>query len=147
MKKALVYILSAVLLTTFMASCSTGLEPVEDLENTGYTIVVSGTVADITTTEPLENVKITLYAAEVTEYGEGALVNRTVYTDNRGRFELTESGFQQKITCRVTAEDQSGVYESATQEMVVSWNGTSYNSQTRTSYVNDVNFYLKKENQ
>ena len=118
MKKALVYILSAVLLTAFMASCSTGLEPVEDLENTGYTIVVSG-----------------------------ALVSRTVYTDNRGRFELTEGGFQQKITCRVTAEDQSGVYESATQEMVVSWNGTSYNSQTRTSYVNDVNFYLKKENQ
>ena len=61
MKKALVYILSAVLLTAFMASCSTGLEPVEDLENTGYTIVISGTAADITTTEPLENVKITFY--------------------------------------------------------------------------------------
>lgn len=145
MKKALVYILSAVLLTAFSASCSTGLEPVGDLENTGYTIVISGTAADITTTEPLENVKITFYAAEVTEYGEGALVDRTVYTDNRGRFELTEGGFQQKILCRITAEDQTGTYESSTQEMIVSWSGPSFNSETGSFYANDVNFYLKKE--
>ena len=145
MKKALVYILSAVLLTAFSASCSTGLEPVEDLKNTGYTIVISGTAADIATTEPLENVKITLYAAAVAENGGGALVSRSVYTDNRGRFQLTEGGFQQKILCMITAEDQTGNYESATQEMVVSWSGTSYNPQTRTSYVNDVDFYLKKE--
>ena len=144
MKKAIVYILSAVLLTAFTASCSTGLEPVEDLANTGYTIVISGTAADISTTEPLENVKITLHAAEVVESGEGALESKSVYTDNRGRFSLEMGGFIRMISCVVTAEDQSGTYASATQEMKISWSGPSFNQETGTFYVNNLDFYLKK---
>lgn len=145
MKKALVYILSAVLLTAFSASCSTGLEPVEDLETTGYTIVISGTAADINTTEPLENVKITLYAAEISDMGDVSLVNKSVYTDNRGKFQLTEDGFDKMISCKITAEDQTSTYASSTQEMIVTWSGPSFNPETGTFYVNDVNFYLRKE--
>lgn len=145
MKKVVIYILSAVLLTAFTASCSTGLEPVEDLANTGYTIVIAGTAADITTTEPLENVKITFHATEVVESGEGMVESKSVYTDNRGRFTLEMGGFVRMISCIVTAEDQSGTYASATQEMKISWSGPSFNQETGTFYVNNLDFYLKKE--
>lgn len=145
MKKAIAYILSALLFTAFSASCSTGLEPVEDLETTGYTIVISGTAADLNTTNPLENVKITLYAAEISDMGDVSLVNKSVYTDNRGKFQLTEDGFYRMISCRITAEDQTSTYASSAQEMIVTWSGPSFNPETGTFYVNDVNFYLRKE--
>jgi len=145
MKKAIAYILSAVITILLATSCSAGLDPVGDLEDTGYTIVVSGSVADIATAEPLENVKITFYAAEVADFESGTLIVKTVYTDNRGRFNFKESGFEKMISCRITAEDHEGTYTPSTQKLFVSWTGPSFDNRTGTFFVNDLNFHLEKK--
>lgn len=148
MNKTLAKIFAAIFLTLCLVSCSAEMMPYPEHNNDqlkeGYTVIISGTASDVITAEPLENVKITLQAAEITDDGHGILYTRNAYTDNRGRYELKESGFSKKIICWITAEDQTEKYKSAEAEMTVSWSGPSFDAKNGIFYANDIDFYLEK---
>ncbi|MBR5273818.1 MAG: hypothetical protein IKU33_01080 [Bacteroidales bacterium] len=106
-------------------------------------IVISGAVSDILTGEPLEEIKISLHAAEFGDNENVNLVSKTTYTDNSGRYTVSAVGFTYITTCLVTAEDPNGKYADSSQEIMVTW--TAPNMQGNTFYVNDINFYLERD--
>lgn len=105
-------------------------------------ILISGTASDILTGEPLEEIKISLHAAEFGDNDNVNLVSKTTYTDNSGKYTVSAKGFTYITTCLVTAEDPNGVYADSSQEIMVTW--TAPNMQGNTFYVNECNFYLER---
>ena len=134
------------LFSTAVLSCSEG--PISEFQPSEeeLEIVISGAVSDIQTGKPLEEVKITLHAAEFGGNDNVNLVSKTTYTDNTGKYSVSAQGFTYITTCLVTAEDPNGVYVDSSQEIMVTW--TAPNMHGNTFFVNDINFYLERnENQ
>lgn len=104
---------------------------------------VSGTASDISTGQPLEEIKITIHAAEQPDGSETNLISKTAYTDNSGKFTISADGFRNQTTCMIIAEDPDGIYEDAIQEIKISWSSTSMLG--NVFYVNDCDFYLEKK--
>ncbi len=133
------------LLSVAMAalSCSKGL-PYEPYDKASYTIVVSGTASDKSDGTPLQNIGITLYAAEKAAGKEAVISTTEVRTDNNGSYTLTLGGFSKPISASITASDPTGTYGTSQQEIRISWNGTSFDEYTGYFYVNDCDFYMEK---
>jgi hypothetical protein len=145
MKLFFVNMLMLLSVTMAALSCSTGPNEFENTEYEGtYTVVVSGTASEKSTSQPLEGIKITLHAAEPVVNNSGEVRTMTVYTDNKGRFTLTAEGFTREISCTITSDDMKGIYEYGRQDMKIFWKGPSYDSKTGTFYVNDCDFYMEK---
>lgn len=133
------------LLSVSMAalSCSKGL-PHDPYDNNTHTIVVSGTASDKATGTPLPAIEITLYAAEKVAGGEISISTTEVITVSDGRYTLTLDGFNEPISCTITAADPHNIYGTSQQELRISWSGTSYDEYTGYFYVNDCDFYMEK---
>ena len=130
------------LVTTAVLSCSEGLLSESQPSEEELEIVISGAVSDILTGEPLEDIKICLHAAEFGDNENVNLVSKTSYTDNSGKYTVSAIGFTYITTCLITAEDPNGKYADSSQEVMVTW--TAPNMQGNTFYVNDINFYLER---
>lgn len=134
------------LLSTAVLSCSMEIMGENQVSDEELEILISGTASDIQTGEPLEEIKITLHAAEFGGKDNVNLVSKTTYTDNTGKYSVSAKGFTYITTCLVTAEDLNGVYSDSSQEIMVTW--TAPNMQGNTFFVNEINFYLERnENQ
>lgn len=148
MNRTIAHIFAASLFTLSLASCNAEMSLYPDYNEVpsadGYTVIISGTASDRHTAEPLENVKVTLHAAEITGDDHGTIYTKSVYTDNRGKYEIREDGFRKMIICRLTAEDQTGLYQNASAEMNVTWSGPSFDAVNGAFYANDIDFYLEK---
>lgn len=143
----LLFVNTIMLLSVTMAALSCSKGPVNEINpefDGTYTVVVSGTASEKSTSTPLEGIKITLHAAEPIVNNSGEIRTMTVYTDNRGRFTLTAEGFTREISCTITSDDMKGIYEYGRQDMKIYWKGSSYDARTGTFYVNDCDFYLEK---
>jgi hypothetical protein len=112
-------------------------------ENAPLVLSVSGTASDISTGQPLEEIKITIHAYEKLDGSVANTVSKTTYTDNKGRFTISADGFTNQTTCLVTAEDPDGIYEGANQEIKISWSQTSMLD--NVFFVNDCDFYLERK--
>ena len=112
-------------------------------ENAPLVLSVSGTASDISTGQPLEDIKITIHAAEQPDGSGTNLVSKTAYTDNTGKFTISAEGFNNQTTCKIIAEDPDGIYEDSIQEIKISWSSTSMLG--NVFYVNDCDFYLEKK--
>lgn len=143
MLKNVFNILILLLVSTAVLSCSA--EPMSEYQPSEeeLEIVISGAVSDILTGEPLEEVKITLHAAEFGGNDNVNLISKTTYTDNTGKYSVSAKGFTYITTCLVTAEDPNGEYVESSQEIMVTW--TAPNMQGNTFFVNDINFYLERK--
>lgn len=149
MKKHLINIVILLLSATAVLSCSViNAEPgspdiVPDADGT-WGLVISGTASDKNEAFPLEEMKITLHTAAISEDAEEVLFTKTVYTDNRGGFTLEARGFTTPISCIIKAEDPNGIYASHTHEIpLITWD-SSYNMMAGVYYINDCDFYLEK---
>ena len=148
MIKIIKKILTLSLLTAVTTSCSMAfLGDQEAALNGNKTIVINGVVSDVVTNSPIPDMKITFSA-----YGENSLsvmplVSTVTTTDDNGIYTVEVFGFSDPVTCTVTAEstdETANEYETLTNKIVVTWSGTSYEAYTRTFYVNDCNFQMKK---
>lgn len=135
-------ILILLLASTAVLSCSDVDSDRFERPDEELVISISGTASDLSTGEPIEEIKITVHAAEYGDKDNVNLVSKTTYTDNTGRFSISAEGFSYTTTCLVTAEDPNGIYADASQEIKISWSATSM--QGNTFYVNECDFYLEK---
>lgn len=143
MNKLILNILILLLASTAVSSCSVeGVGSVQSPNDT-LTFSISGTASDLLTGAPLEEIKITVHAAEYGSKDHLNLVSKSTYTDNTGRFTISAEGFINTTTCLVTAEDPNGIYADASQEIKISWSAP--NMQGNTFFVNDCDFYLEKK--
>lgn len=136
------------LLSASIAALSCSMEVPQNPESPDsdfYTIVVSGTASDKENGTPLEGIRISIQTNGITSSDKRESRTSTTFTDNRGFFTITADGFVRQISCTITAEDNSGLYGSARQDLNISWSGTSFDEYTGYFYVNDCDFYLEKQ--
>ena len=111
------------------------------LEGEG-TVIISGVVSDKSSTSPVKDMKI-IFEAYTTR---GKLIDsKTVYSSSDGTYTVESSGYTSEINCILKASDSSDTYAESTVELNVDWNGSPFNKATRTFFVNNCNFYMKRK--
>ncbi len=146
MRYVIINIFMLLLSATAVLSCSVGMlnEPEMNPGPMEQYITVTGSASDIETGEPIEEVKITLHAAEKFTDDSSFLTYKTTYTDNSGNFSINMGPFMSAASFTISAEDPNGVYENATHEIpLVTWD-FDYNISEGTFFVNGCDFHLKK---
>ena len=73
------------------------------------------------------------------------MIMETVYSNSKGEFSILTEGADTDLFCIVTAEDPNGVYESQTRQILVSWEGVSFDRLSNTYVVNDCSFVLNRK--
>lgn len=114
-----------------------------------YSVMMSGLVSEIGGgNNPIAGIRITFSAFEENSISVMPVVTKTVYTDGNGVYSVEAGGFSEAIRCTITASStaQNSVqYEEQSQEILVTWNGDSFDPETSTFFVNNCNFLLKKK--
>lgn len=145
MKKIIINITMLLSVTIAALSCSTEAPFSYDVNtHSSYTIIISGTASDKSSSTPLEGIRISLYATEKGNDKESGMKTKAVYTDSKGYFALSLGGFSKPAHCTIMANDPEGIYETVQQDINISWNGTSFDEQTGCFYVNSCDFYMDK---
>ncbi len=148
MIKILKKILILAILTTSSVSCSMaflGEDP--NILDGDMTIVINGIASDVVTNAPISDIKVTFSAFAENSLSVLPIVSTTVHTDSKGIYTIEVFGFSDPVTCTLTAESTDKTadkYETMTNKIVVNWSGNSFDEASRTFYVNDCNFQMKK---
>lgn len=119
-------------------SCSKGPEMTE-----GGIIVISGTISDMDTKQPLEGVKILFTAYDSDEDFTLPVTEQNVYTDSKGSYSIMASGFSTPVTCVIVTEAEG--YAAVRKEVFVNWEGTSFDRVSNSFFVNECDFHLEKK--
>ena len=148
MKKYLYKILSLVLLSASLLSCSLILLDINDRQTgSNFKVIVNGVVSDVTSNSVITGAKIT-FEAYADETAATPFLTKTVYSDSNGIYTVEAEGFSDPITCLVTAESTTqnqAQYETLTNKVVVTWNGSSFDQESNTFFVNECNFQMKQK--
>ena len=120
-------------------SCSDSMDP-DYSDPSDKTVMINGTVSEISTRLPIEGVKIAFMA-----YGKAGQPISTInaYTDSRGAFKLKAERIGTVVTCTLISEhpDYSGIEK----EIIINWTGPSYDPESRIFYINDCDFHLERK--
>ena len=139
-------ILALTILAALSISCSMALlnddETVLDGE---FAIAVNGVVYDVATNAPLNDIQVTFSAFATNSLSVMPIISKTVMTEADGTYSFIAFGFSDPVTCKIIAEDAEGRYETMTNEVVVAWEGNSYDPERKTFFVNDCNFQMEKK--
>ena len=140
------YIAALLSVATAVLSCSVEAMP-EDSEGAYYmdrTILVTGSVSDMNG-NAVEDITITLKAYPQNDVSAPPVASETTYTSNKGTYSIHAKGSQMQLLCTITAEDMNGMYESQTQQVIVSWKGMAFDETSNMFIVNNCNFQLNKK--
>ena len=107
-------------------------------------ILVTGSVSDMDG-KALEDITITLKAYPQDDAGASPVTSETTYSSNKGTYSIRAKGSDMQLICLITAEDMNGVYESLTQQVIISWKGMAFDEYSNMFIVNDCNFQLNKK--
>lgn len=142
--RIILYIVTLLLASTAVLSCSKGdMMEMDHIGNANEkSMVIMGSVSDRITGEALEDIAIKFKAYLQSEADKAPAYEETVYTDNKGTFTIHSAGADEKMICILTAEDKNGEYESQSQEIIITWEGTSFDRKSNTFIVNSCNFQL-----
>ena len=142
-------ILALTILAAISISCSTALLNHEETVLDGeFAIVVNGVVSDVVSNAPIKDIQVTFSAFATNSLSVMPLISKTVSTKSDGTYSFKVFGFSDPVTCKITAmskEDAENRYETMTNEVVVTWEGNSYDPDSKTFFVNDCNFQMEKE--
>ena len=142
-------ILALTILAAISISCSTALLNDEETVLDGeFAIVVNGVVSDVVSNAPIKDIQVTFSAFATNSLSVMPLISKTVSTKADGTYSFKVFGFSDPVTCKITAmskEDAENRYETMTNEVVVTWEGNSYDPDSKTFFVNDCNFQMEKE--
>ena len=83
-----------------VSSCSVGDVYIDDdiSGEPSNTLIITGTVSDLSSGEPLEDIQITLTATELYDSQDGRIVTKNTYTNNKGQYALAADGFSRQVT-------------------------------------------------
>ena len=148
MIKKLKKLLALTILAAASASCSQVFlfDDGSNLEG-DMKIVVTGVVSDVVTNKPIQDITITFSAFAENSISVLPLISKTIRTDENGVYLIDSHGFNKPVTCIITAESTEltgAQYKKMENKVVVKWNGSSYDEASKTFYVNDCNFQMKK---
>lgn len=105
-------------------------------------IIISGTVSDFHTKSPIEGAEVRFLIHQENDSASTLIVQSSEYTDSKGTYSIMEEGFDSTIHCRLIVSHED--YSSESQEIIVNWGGTSFDSEKNTYFVNECNIHLKK---
>ncbi|MBQ7898987.1 MAG: carboxypeptidase regulatory-like domain-containing protein [Bacteroidales bacterium] len=145
MKRTLTHIFILLLTAAAASSCSVAMDfedgmaskPLRDRQ-----ILISGQVMDASG-NILKDITIDFNAYVLDNTGGSTVSSETVHTDSKGLFSINSEGAQEALLCTVTASDKKGMYDSQTKQIIVTWDGPSF--QDNLFVVNDCNFHLNKK--
>lgn len=123
-------------------SCS-NIENTRETETADKTVIINGTVSEISTRQPIEGVKIAFMAYSSYGRTDGPVLSLNAYTDSRGTFNLKAEEIGAAVKCILTTEHPE--YSGIEKEIIINWTGTSYDAESRTFYVNDCDFHLQRK--
>lgn len=129
-------------LLSIAAFCSCSLVDQENEINDTMTLIISGTVSDNASKQPLEGVKIIFQAYASEGQSDSPEISQNAYTDSNGVFSIKATGFSSAVTCVLTTDHPD--YSSVRKDILINWTGTSYDFQTKTFFVNDCDFHVDK---
>ena len=142
-------ILALTILAAISISCSTALLNDEETVLDGeFAIVVNGVVSDVVSNAPIKDIQVTFSAFATNSLSVMPLISKTASTKSDGTYSFKVFGFSDPVTCKITAmskEDAENRYETMTNKVVVTWEGNSYDPDSKTFFVNDCNFQMEKE--
>lgn len=146
MKRTILHILLMLLAATAVSSCSKGDFEValDGAPSNDRSIVITGSATDSQSGEAIENISISFMAYPYDDESAGPLFSEEVYTNSEGIFTIHAQGSHQKLLCIIIAQDKEGIYESQTKQVIVTWEGTSFDRYNNIFVVNDCAFNLKK---
>lgn len=126
------------LLIAAFCSCSS-----YDMATPGVvSLVISGTVSDITSEKPIENVEI-IFEAYTGNEMKDPVINRNTFTDSEGIFSIKTDGYSTPhVRCLITTRHEE--YVSVQKEMIINLTEISYDEQSETCFINDCNIHLEK---
>ena len=132
---------------TAVLSCSVGVyDTMPDIEGVGEgkRISITGSVYSLDGM-PLEDMSITFKSYLQDDMDSAPMIMETVYSNSKGEFSILTEGADADLFCIVTAEDPDGVYASQTRQILVSWEGVSFDRLSNTYVVNDCSFVLNRK--
>lgn len=139
-------ILALTILAAFSISCSMALlNDDETVLDGDFAIAVNGAVSAVASNTPLKDIQVTFSAFATNSLSVMPIISKTVMTEADGTYSFKVFGFSDPVTCKITAEDAEGRYETMTNEVVVAWEGNSYDQAGKTFFVNDCNFQMEKK--
>lgn len=144
MTKFLTKIIATLLVSAAFVACNPGFLSEQDILNGDGVLVINGIVSDQTEGTPVEDIKI-VFNAYQSEKSDRVLLTRTEYTSSKGVYLIRVEGLSENIFCRISAEDEKGIYSSCSTSVNVTWNGNAYDKGTNTFAVNGCNFHLPKK--
>lgn len=133
------------LTATMMWSCAMGLD--SNGPERGCTVIVSGSVADIGSNEPLKGIRISFSAYSQEGSQSAPILTQTVYSDSKGIYGIETDGITDAVRCRISAESPDPdelPYQSATQEVNINWSGSGYDAKQNAFFINNCDFKLSK---
>lgn len=149
MKKRILNILMLLLSAAVLASCSMEMEPEHWGDMMGdkdiRSIIITGAVTDASTGQPLEDITIHFKAYPQDIPDASPIFTDEVHSTSSGTFTIHASGnIYESLLCVLTAQDAGNIYESKTNQVIVTWSGPSFDRNSGTFVVNDCTFQLKK---
>ena len=126
------------LLIAAFCSCSSYDMAVPD----EVSLVISGTVSEITSEKPIENVEI-IFEAYVGNEMKDPIINSNSYTDDNGTFSIKTDGYNTpSIRCLIKTCHEE--YISVQKEMIINLTEISYDEESATCFINDCHIHLEK---
>ena len=140
------YIAALLSVATAVLSCSVGVfDAMPDIEGASPEKMISITGAVCSHDGQLiEDVAITFKSYLQNDMDAAPITTETVYSNSKGEFSILAEGADTDLFCILTAEDPSGLYESQTRQILVSWEGVSFDRLSNRYVVNDCNFALNR---
>lgn len=138
----------ALLTTAASLSCSMAFVDNDSSSLEGdCTLIVTGSVSDVEADTPIKGIKISFSAYPQDRTSSKPLFTQTVYSDSNGIYAIEAEGFENPVTCRITAESpdlEELPYKTSVQEVNVNWSGTGYDQENSRYFINDCDFKLSK---
>lgn len=120
------------------AFCSCSVMDADSIEE--GTVVISGCISEAGGRKVLEGVKVHFSAFAVGGQAGIPVEEQSVLTDAKGIYTIVATGFTSTATCTISTEAEG--YKGETKEVLVNWEGSSYDAGSNIFYVNDCDFHL-----
>lgn len=152
MRKKILNIFMILLAAAVCSSCSVDMFDGLALDMSSgerlRSITITGAVTDAQSGKPLEDITIYFKAYPQDTPDARPIISTEVHTTSNGTYTIQESEpIDESLLCVLTTQDANGVYESKTNQVIVSWSGLSYDKTSGQFIVNDCSFQLNKKSE